>query len=261
MIFKTTNSGESWVRKDDYIAYSLYGLHFPTDALTGYVVGSSGGIAKTTDGGENWAIQRSGTNNNLYGVHFPLDAQTGYTVGDNGTILKTTDGGLTWLSQPSGGYPIQMWSVHFPTDSWTGYAAGIGEVVKTTDGGANWTRQTTGGWLRCVYFPVDARIGYAVGWGQNILKTTDGGASFVEQEAVGRSDGQTVGRLKAIPNPFLTFAKVPGQEGERFEMYDITGRKVGTYPGARIGWDLGPGVYFVRQKGERGAPVRIVKLR
>jgi hypothetical protein len=112
-----------------------------------------------------------------------------------------------------------------------------------------------------VYFPVDARIGYAVGWGQTILKTTDGGASFVEQEPVGQLDGSTVGRLKIIPNPFVSCAKIPGHARERFEMYDITGRKVGTYKGDRIGWNLGPGVYFVRWMDEGTAPVRIVKVR
>jgi hypothetical protein len=68
-------------------------------------------------------------------------------------------------------------------------------------------------------------------------------------------------RLKAIPNPFLTFAKVPGQEGERFEMYDITGRRVGTYKGERIGEGLGPGVYFLRQEKGSGAPERVVKIK
>ncbi len=78
---------------------------------------------------------------------------------------------------------------------------------------------------------------------------------------VGRFDGLTVGPLKAQPNPFVSFAGVPGREGENFELYDISGRRIGTYKGDRIGQDLGPGVYFIRAKGETGITARIVKVR
>jgi hypothetical protein len=94
-----------------------------------------------------------------------------------------------------------------------------------------------------------------------ILKTTDGGASFVENDRVQGFEGPRVRGFKIVPNPFLTFAKVPGQEGEKFEMYDITGRQVGIYKGDRIGWNVGPGVYFLRRMDERTAPVRVVKVR
>ena len=64
-----------------------------------------------------------------------------------------------------------------------------------------------------------------------------------------------------FPNPFVSFATVPGHETENFELYDISGRRVGTYRGARIGQDVGPGVYFVRAKGETGITARVVKVR
>jgi len=63
------------------------------------------------------------------------------------------------------------------------------------------------------------------------------------------------------PNPFTSFASVPGHFSEHFSLYDISGRKVGVYKGDRVGWDVSPGVYFLRaEKGDR-RPVRIVKLR
>jgi len=105
------------------------------------------------------------------------------------------------------------------------------------------------------------KTGYAAGECGTIMKTTDGGGSWVEEEKAGVR-GQGLGiRMTARPNPFVSFATVPGHEGKRFEMYDVLGRKVGVYPGDRIGWDLGPGVYFVRREGEEGAPVRVVKVR
>jgi len=78
---------------------------------------------------------------------------------------------------------------------------------------------------------------------------------------VGRLDGLTVGWLKITPNPFVAFATVPGQEGDWFEMYNVAGRKVGTYRGERIGFDVPPGVYFLRAAGKTSPPVRVVKVR
>jgi hypothetical protein len=84
--------------------------------------------------------------------------------------------------------------------------------------------------------------------------------NFVEEKA--EVEGQRLEvRIQIRPNPFVSFATVSGQEGKRFEMYDVLGRRVGVYKGDRIGADLGPGVYFVRRVGEEGAPVRVVKIK
>jgi hypothetical protein len=66
---------------------------------------------------------------------------------------------------------------------------------------------------------------------------------------------------RACPNPFTSFATLPGHEAERFSLYDITGRKVGTYKGNQIGYGLSPGVYFLRTADGSSKPLRIVKLR
>jgi len=67
--------------------------------------------------------------------------------------------------------------------------------------------------------------------------------------------------LKVTPNPFTSFATLPGHEAERFSLYDISGRKVGTYRGDRIGEGLVPGVYFLRSSDSQAKPLRIVKVR
>ena len=68
--------------------------------------------------------------------------------------------------------------------------------------------------------------------------------------------------IKAAPNPFGSFARVPGHEAERFALYDVSGRQVGDFPGDRIGEGLAPGVYFLKGTGPgSAAPVRIVKVR
>jgi hypothetical protein len=135
-------------------------------------------------------------------------------------------------------------------------------ILKTTNGGSNWVKQTpiTGNPLQGVYFPADAVTGYAVGDNGTILKTTDGGGSFVEQTTEVRGQRVEV-RLMVKPNPFTSFAMIPGWEKEAFELYDIAGRKVGTYWGNRIGANLPTGVYFLRTSGKTFTPVRIVKVR
>jgi len=67
--------------------------------------------------------------------------------------------------------------------------------------------------------------------------------------------------FSVAPNPFTSFATVPGHSSERFALYDISGRRVGVYKGDRIGEGLRAGVYFLRAKSGEARPVRVVKVR
>jgi hypothetical protein len=64
-----------------------------------------------------------------------------------------------------------------------------------------------------------------------------------------------------VPNPFLTYATIPGHSSERFTLYDVSGRRVGTYKGDRIGANLPPGVYFLRLSEQNNRPLRVVKVK
>ncbi len=68
--------------------------------------------------------------------------------------------------------------------------------------------------------------------------------------------------LRVQPNPFSSFAAVPGHEAERFVLSDVSGRMVGICNGNRIGEGLPPGVYFlspVKSVIPRNRLLRIVK--
>jgi len=92
-----------------------------------------------------------------------------------------------------------------------------------------------------------------------LIKTDANGNVGVE---TAESRGQGLGvRITAKPNPFTSFATLPGHEAERFSLYDVSGRKVGTYRGDRVGEGLGPGVYFLRSSDNKDKPLRIVKVR
>ena len=82
----------------------------------------------------------------------------------------------------------------------------------------------------------------------------------VEEENRG-FEGSRIQGFKVNPNPFVSFASVPGCGRERFALYDISGRLVGMYRGDKIGADVSPGVYFIKRAGANALPVRIVKLR
>lgn len=73
-------------------------------------------------------------------------------------------------------------------------------------------------------------------------------------------EGSRVQGFRVTPNPFVSYASVPGYEGERFALYDIAGRLIGMYKGDKIGADATPGVYFIKKAGT-GAVFRIVKVR
>ncbi|MCH7761868.1 hypothetical protein IIA15_10800 [candidate division TA06 bacterium] len=158
---------------------TLYAVHFPVVAITGYAIGNSGTILKTTDGGISWAAQIPPTGSSIRSIHFPVDMNTGYAVGYSGTILKTTDGGTNWNLQFSG-MSERLYDVYFLSES-VGYAVGdLGAILKTTNGGATWSSQSTpiSSDLRSVHFPVDDITGYAVGSSGRILKTTNGGSNW-----------------------------------------------------------------------------------
>jgi len=93
-----------------------------------------------------------------------------------------------------------------------------------------------------------------------LIKTDANGSSGVEDGGPLRLMPYA-SRLTVSPNPFTSFATLPGHEAERFALYDISGRRVGTYKGDRIGEGLSAGVYFLRPEGLDAKPLRIVKLR
>jgi len=68
-------------------------------------------------------------------------------------------------------------------------------------------------------------------------------------------------RITAKPNPFTTFATLPGHERKAFSLYDVSGRLVGTCKGDRVGEGLKAGVYFLRSSDSKDKPLRVVKVR
>jgi hypothetical protein len=94
-----------------------------------------------------------------------------------------------------------------------------------------------------------------------VLGWREAGVSGIEQGSKGARELRVNNGIKAWPNPFVSYARVPGREKERFALYDITGRRVGTYKGDKIGTDATAGIYFLIAEGKEAGPTRIVKIK
>jgi hypothetical protein len=143
-----------------------------------------------------------------------------------------------------------------------GFACGNnGLLIKTVDGGRNWTTDTSKVYANLMAVnALDSLHSWSVGSYGMVLGWREAGVSGVENRVQG-FEGSRVQGVKAYPNPFVTYARVQGREKEKFTLYDITGRRVGTYKGDRIGADATAGVYFLMVEGKEAGPVRIVKVR
>jgi hypothetical protein len=67
-------------------------------------------------------------------------------------------------------------------------------------------------------------------------------------------------RAVRLPGPCRSIFRNPCREAERFTLYDISGRQVGTYKGDRVGEGLAAGIYLLSSGEEGSKPVKIVKI-
>jgi len=240
-LIKTDASGDTlWTRTYGGTSWDRgYSVQKTSDG--GYIITGSTVVAGH---GYVWLIKTNASGDTLW-------TRT-YGVGYGYSVRQTSDGG----------YII------------AGFTVGVGVedvyLIKTNaTGDTLWTRTYGGTWYdygRSVQQTSDGGYiiaGYtdsfgAGGYDVYLIKTDVNGNVGVEEEK-GRGQKLEVS-IKAIPNPFTSFTTVPGHSSDRFTLYDISGRRVGTYLGNRIGEGLAAGVYFLlAEKGDR-KPLRIVKI-
>jgi hypothetical protein len=278
---RSTNSGLNWY-PDTSLTSDSASADFPSVAATGpdvHVVwrdyrGDNFEIyyKHSTDGGVSWSpevrltyaletsrdpsIVAAGSNVHLVWV----DKRYGfYTI----FYKHSTDRGITWtpdtmLTNPRSGTAINPTiavsgtKVHVVwADSRDGNYRVYYKCSMTS--GMSWERDTALTNLPTFsWFPAVAAVGPMVHliWeddrdtvSQIYYKRNPTGNSAVELP--GRFQPLTSNlSLSAVPNPFTSFATIPGHVSESFTLYDISGRKVGTYRGDRVGEGLSCGGLF-----------------
>jgi hypothetical protein len=248
-------------------------------------------LIKTDAKGDTLWTRTYGGANNDYAYAVQQTSDGGFIVagvtnsfgagGADVWLLKTDASGDTLWTRTYGGTAAdQGWSVQQTTDRGfivagvtMSFSAGQDVYLIKTDslGNTLWTKTyggSSGDEARSVrqtsdggYILAGGTQSFGAGLYDVYLIKTDANGSVGIEKPVRQLDGSTVRQLKATPNPFTSFATIPGHEGERFSVYDISGRKVGTYKGDRIGEGLAAGVYFVRSADRAFKPLRIVKVR
>jgi photosystem II stability/assembly factor-like uncharacterized protein len=198
VIFKTTNSGETWTKQRIDSVYEFNSIVFINDS-TGWMSGASGILLKTTNKGNTWAKIVLDTSISKYKsalgkIQFVnqsigwigLSFLTGEQV--YGSILKTTDGGNSWNIQS---IPLQSAPSSYFVNEQLGWLVGDSymgsNIYKTTDGGANWTpcAKTYSGYNFSIFYS-NENTGWIAGYNysnqRSIIKTTDGGNTWVGQD-------------------------------------------------------------------------------
>jgi len=253
---------------------------------------------RSTDAGVTWAPEACLTANTRDNLTFPSVSASGPDVhlvwhSTTGTTMavyykRSTDFGVTWtpdtlltLTPAWAVYPSVSSSgarvgVSWQGDSLLSSAYGRNYYKASTDNGATWSPDTclSGHFLSYPSspFPCIALDGAAAhlvwedgsglgGGNYEIYYKRDLGNISGAWEDLSSRPAPCTPRLTVSPNPFVSFAAIPGHSSERFALYDIAGRKVGTYRGDRIGEGLAPGVYFLRSADGSSKPLRIVKVR
>lgn len=147
-IYKTTNSGQSWILTNDEGQMSFFGIPVtkdPTNPETLYTMINTY-FKRSTDFGSTW----TNISNNFGPSSAPCDIEVFkdtsiILIGDNTTgIFRSTDYGVTWSQtfSTSGEIPTIAIDYRNPGVAWATKWGGGGGFLKSTDYGATWVPVT-----------------------------------------------------------------------------------------------------------------------
>jgi photosystem II stability/assembly factor-like uncharacterized protein len=173
-IYKTTNSGLTWIMK---AAASVRSIDFVNDTL-GWAARTNGSIYKTTNSGEIWFSLNSVTDQFLTEVDF-INDQVGVAVGYNGTIITTTNGGTSWIYRDIGTNRY-LNSVYCRDENNYLAVGDSGIILKTTNGGISWSISNDETTARLSKIRASGDRIFAIGYHGIILYSTDFGENWLK---------------------------------------------------------------------------------
>ena len=218
-IFKSTDKGESWAKKDDgitewnEISIRNFGIHpqnsnivFTGIEITTGVQGeefdkAKGKIYKTENGGENWRCVWEGDSLVRFIIFDPINpniiyASTGIfdreAYNNTGVgILKSTDGGKTWKQINNGISNLFLGFLemhpHNPQILFAAagmnvlsYAGHKGGIYRTVDGGEHWKQVLSGNVFTVVTFSLSNPDIIYAGSSEAFYRSDDGGNTWKE---------------------------------------------------------------------------------
>lgn len=296
-LVKTDAAGDSvWTRTFGGSSND-YGYSVRQTLDGGYIVA---GLTQSFGGGLQAYLARTTASGSLvwqraYGGPAQDQAYSVAPTSDGGFIVA----GMTY--DPARSYQAWLIKTDASGDTlWTGKYGGTGteyaqSVEPTSDGGyvaAGFTNSWTGS-FQVYLFQTDASgvlkqqrtfayPGFDYDFGMSVQQTSNGGCVIagytdnygngdkvylVDTDSLGisgvaaRVSARPRPAILAAPNPFVSFATIPGHETERFDLFDLRGAKAGIDRGDRIGARLPPGIYFLKPEARDAAALKVVKLR
>ena len=188
-IWKSTNSGNSWVPLQDFNAtwMNMYSVTIdPSNINTVYAGNASGNLMKSTNAGFSWTNLGSGPSGTVRKilVH-PANPNIVFVCSSSG-IHRSVNGGTNWTQV----YATQIEDIEFkPDDVNIMYASGSSSVVRSTNNGVNWTVVgvaqgiTNTGRSLVTVTPADPNYVYIVQANGSefgrLYRSTDAGLSFI----------------------------------------------------------------------------------
>lgn len=177
-VYKSTTSGENWLKMDSIGSGEIYQCCF-LDNNTGFAVGYFNQIYKTTNGAVSWSAYPVPVTTGLFSIFF-TSFTTGFACGGNSPqlVFKTTNAGANWNQVFSA--TSNSFSDLFFINSTTGFVSAKG-IFKTTDAGITWVQKLPNNLIYFYqsFFPSE-NIGYASAQDGRIFKTTNSGENWGE---------------------------------------------------------------------------------
>ncbi len=201
-VYKSTDGGTNWVRKDDQTKY-LFGYNVdgsddagqgtyditiaadPTNANIVFVGGVN--TWKSTDGGVTWTCKTywstsgGGSVQTVHADKHAHEFQPGTNVlfeGNDGGIYKTTDGGNTWTDLTNGMVISQLYRLGVSQTEATTTITGLQDNGSKLFRSSTWRDVTGGDGMECIVDYTTAQYMYATYVQGQIYRSTDYGASF-----------------------------------------------------------------------------------
>ncbi|MBX7045631.1 MAG: T9SS type A sorting domain-containing protein [Ignavibacteria bacterium] len=236
LVYKTTNSGVSWITQQLPVLDTYKRLYYQS-ADTIYAVGSKT-ITRTTNSGNSWATYYNLTDAYWSDITF-INQKTGITAG--ASLVRTTNSGVSWTVMSYFGVGVSNYGENnilicgyagiykssnfgvtaaqvysFPPgviggiysikhiDASTAIGVGnTGKILKSTNGGNNWFEQSsnvTNNLLRVTF--INQETGWIGGDYGLILKTTTGGVTTTGFSQTNSETPEKFSLSQNYPNPF-----------------------------------------------------------
>ena len=242
-LIKTDTSGDTLWTRTYGGQYESHGNSVQQTSDGGYI------IAGYTTPSDSWGVGPYDAyliKTNASGDTLWTRTYGGQQIDGCNSVQQTTDGGYIIAgytnSSGAGNYDVYVIKTNATGDTvWTKTYGGT-----IDDGGCSVKQTTDRGYVIAGFTSSFGAGNYDI----YLIKTDSNGYADGIEEPLTLHPARP-SRLRVRPNPFTSFARIPGNETEFFVLSDVAGRQVAICKGGRIGAGLRPGVYFMSPVGTK----------